>query len=256
MSVDHPYAFGIYSVINDVIFYENIKNNIKEIKNIDIIFSTPSFFINFIDFIEINKNQKIIFTGEEIPVSLKKYLNEIGADVYQSFGMSECLNIGIKKMNDDFYSFIDENITIKDNHIYSPYLCSYIIENDTLREVEKKYRLSDAITLKDGAFSFLERNSEIAKINENKISLKMISNFLFSIKKINDLVIFKSKKNDLDEINLFYVSDLNEKEIENKILENFNNYDYVPKNIYKVEKIPITDLGKKDILKLKDEYKI
>jgi hypothetical protein len=254
MSIEHPYAFGLYSIIDNLIFYENIKNKIEEMKQVDVIFSTPSFFINFKDFIKINTNQKIIFTGEDIPNSLKNSLKEY--NVYQSFGMTEALNIGIKKMDDIFYSFIDKNIKIENNYIYSPYLCSYILENDFLKTINNQYLIKDSIEVKNNKFCFLERESEIVKINEEKISLKVISNFLFSLKEINDLVIFKNKINELDNINLFYVSDLNKKEIENKILNHFKNNNYIPKIIIKIDSIPLTKLGKKDILKLKNEYKI
>jgi len=253
MSIEHPYAFGLYSVINNLIFYESIKNKIEELKNVDIIFTTPSFFINFKDFIKINKNQKIIFTGEEIPNLLKKELKDF--DVYQSFGTTETLNIGLKKMNNDAYSFIDEKITIKNDYIYSPYLCSYILENNKLKKIEDRYRLSDRIIVNNNNFSFLERENEIAKINEEKISLKTISNFLFLSKEIKDLVVFKTKKDDLDEINLFYVSDLNKKNIKDMLLIYFNNNNYIPRYIYQVDSIPITDLGKKDISRLINEYK-
>ena len=50
---------------------------------------------------------------------------------------------------------------------------------------------------------------------------------------------------------MFYVSDLNKKEIENKILNHFKNNNYIPKIIIKIDSIPLTKLGKKDILKLK-----
>jgi acyl-CoA synthetase (AMP-forming)/AMP-acid ligase II len=253
MNVEHPYAFGLYEVLNNLIFYESIKNKIEELKNVDVIFSTPSFFINFKDFIKINKNQKIIFTGEEIPNSLKTELKDF--DVYQSFGMTESLNVGLKKMIDNSYSFIDETITINNNYIHSPYLCSYILENNQLKKIEDRYQLSDRVSINGNKFSFLERESEIAKINEEKISLKMISNFLFLSKKIKDIVIFKTKKNDLDEINLFYVSDLNKKNIEDMLLTYFNNNNYIPRYIYQVDNIPITDLGKKDISRLINEYK-
>jgi len=253
MNVEHPYAFGLYEVLNDLIFYESIKNKIEELKNVDVIFSTPSFFINFKDFIKINKNQKIIFTGEEMPDSLKTELKDF--DVYQSFGMTESLNIGLKKMIDNSYSFIDKTITIDNNYIHSPYLCSYILENNQLKKIDDRYQLGDRVSVNGNKFSFLERESEIAKINEEKISLKMISNFLFLSKEIKDMVIFKTKKNDLDEINLFYVSDLNKKNIENMLLTYFNNNNYIPRYIYQVDNIPITDLGKKDISRLINEYK-
>lgn len=252
MSTEHPYAFGLYSVINDLMFYENIKYGIEEIQKVDVIFSTPSFFINFKKFIKLNNNQKIIFTGEEMPINLKNDLKDY--NVYQSFGMTEALNIGLKEMNDDYYSFIDEKIKIEDNYIYSPYLCSYIFQNNSLSIINEKYLLSDSIKIKNNKFYFLERESEIAKINEEKISLKMISNFLFSLNEIKDLVIFKDKKNELDQINLFYVSELKENQIAEKILKYFNNNNYIPQRIIKIKEIPLTKLGKKDILKLKNEY--
>lgn len=255
ISSNHPYAFGIYSVTQNLFFSDNIKHTIAEMNKSSVIFSTPSFFINFKNFIKNNPNQKIILTGEEIPLSLKKYFNDNNLNVYQSFGMTESLNIGVKKINDDFYSFIDDKIIIEDNYIYSPYLCSYIIE-DELIEINQKYLLSDSFKIENNKFMFLQRDINIAKINEEKISLKMINDFLFNLEEIIDVVIFKNKNNDLDEINLFYVSSLSELEIKNKILKHFNNSNYIPKNFYKLDNIPITDLGKKDILKLRNEYKI
>ena len=170
--------------------------------------------------------------------------------------MTESLNIGLKKMIDNDYMYIDDKIKIIDNYIYSPYLCSYILENNNLIKVTDKYKLSDNVVVNENKFSFLERNAEIAKINEEKVSLKMISNFLLSQKDINDLAIFKTKKNDLDQINLFIVSVLDKKSIEMMLVKEFNNINYIPKNIYKIDNIPITDLGKKDISKLINEYKI
>lgn len=254
MTVEHPYAFGLHKVIDNIIFYENIKYKLKEMKNVDVIFTTPSFFLNFKKFFKINTNQKVIFTGEEIPFTLKEELKDF--DIYQSFGMTESLNIGLKKMIDNDYMYIDDKIKIIDNYIYSPYLCSYILENNNLIKVTDKYKLSDNVVVNENKFSFLERNAEIAKINEEKVSLKMISNFLLSQKDINDLAIFKTKKNDLDQINLFIVSVLDKKSIEMMLVKEFNNINYIPKNIYKIDNIPITDLGKKDISKLINEYKI
>ena len=256
ISDEHPYAYGIYSIIPNLIFHENIKYKINQInESADVIFTTPSFFINFKDFLKIKKNQKIIFTGEEIPNHLKLYFNDNHITSYQSFGMTESLNIGIKDINDDFYSFIDDKISIKDNYIYSPYLCSYIIDNE-LREIKDKYLLTDSIKIENNKFMFLERDINVVKINEEKISLKEINDFLFSLNKIQDLIIFKTKNNGFDIINLFYVSNLNENEIKNIIIEKFKNVNYIPQNIYKVDFIPITDLGKKDLLKLRNEYKI
>ena len=254
MSTDHPYAFGLYSVMNDIIFYENIKDKIKYISEVDIIFTTPSFFINFKDFIKINKKQKIIFTGEEIPDSLKKELKDY--NIYQSFGMTEALNIGIKKINDYYYDFIDDKINIENNYLFSPYLCSYIIENNYLSKIKDQYLISDYVEVKENKFCFLERESQIAKINEEKISLKMISNYLFSLKEIKDLVVFKTKKDYFDEINLFYSSSLTVQEVKKLLLERFQDINYIPKNIIKIDYIPITDLGKKDISKLINEYRI
>lgn len=251
-SSEHPYAFGLSLIIDNLIFYENIKDKINEISNVDVIFSTPSFFINFKDFIKINKKQKIIFTGEEIPYHLKEEL--IDFNIYQSFGMTECLNIGIKKLKDENYTFLTEEMKIEDNYFYSPYLSSYVLEKDILKKIEDRYLLSDSIRVHGNSFCFLERGDDFAKINEEKISLKTINNFFLSIKEIKDFVIFKNKKNDLDELNFFHVSSLNKSEIEKLIINYFNNINYVPKNIYKLDYIPITDLGKKDILKLKNDY--
>ena len=251
-SVEHPYAFGLSLVIDNLIFYENIKDKINEMTDADVIFSTPSFFINFKDFIKINKKQKIVFTGEEIPSQLKEEL--IDFDIYQSFGMTECLNVGIKKLQDEGYRFLNSEMKIKDNYFYSPYLSSYVLEENNLKKIEEKYLLTDSIRTEDDCFYFLERGNDFAKINEEKISLKAINDFLFSIKEIKDLVVFKNKKNDFDQINLFYVSYLNKKEIEDLIIKHFNNINYVPQKIYNVDYIPITNLGKKDISKLKNDY--
>jgi len=57
-------------------------------------------------------------------------------------------------------------------------------------------------------------------------------------------------------INLFYVSNIEVEKIKEMILNKFNNINYLPNNIIKVEKIPINDFGKKDILKLINDYKI
>jgi hypothetical protein len=255
ISIDHPYAFGLFTVIEDIIFFESIKEKISKINKMDVIFTTPSFFINFKDFIKVNKKQKIIFTGEEMPSFLKEEL--IDFNVYQSFGMSEALNIAVKKINEKNYNFISENIKIdSDNYLYSPYLCSYIIENNHIKQIKNKYLLTDKVILENNGFSFLERSSFIAKINDERISINEISNFLFSKNDIKDLIMFKNKKNELDMINLFYVSNIEVEKIKEMILNKFNNINYLPNNIIKVEKIPINDFGKKDILKLINDYKI
>jgi hypothetical protein len=143
-----------------------------------------------------------------------------------------------------------------DNYLYSPYLSSYIIENNSLKEIKDRYLLTDKVILDNGGFSFSERSSFIAKINEEKISLKEISDFLFSKKEIKDLVVFKTKKNELDVINLFYISNIEIENLKEIILKKFNNINYLPKNIMKVENIPINSLGKKDISKIINDYKI
>ena len=255
MSIDHPYAFGLFMVIEDIIFFESIKEKINKINKMDVIFTTPSFFINFKDFIKVNKKQKIIFTGEEMPSLLKEELADF--NVYQSFGMTEALNIAVKKINEKNYNFISKDMKIdNENYLYSPYLCSYVVENNSLKKIEDRYLLTDKVIVEDKGFSFSERSASIAKINEEKISLKSISDFLFSIKNIKDLVVFKTKKNELDIINLFYVSDINVEKVKEIILKEFNNINYLPGNILKVESIPINNLGKKDILKIINDYKI
>jgi acyl-coenzyme A synthetase/AMP-(fatty) acid ligase len=255
VSDNHPYAFGIVSTFSDTNHSDDIKELIGLINSgKKYIFSTPSFFINFKDFMKLDRSQVIVLTGEDVPSALRKWFNNNKLTVYQSFGMSEALNIGIKDLNNDEYTFIDTHIKIDDGMLYSPYLCSYIISESSVTEVYRSYRLGDSIESHGKTFKFLERDANIAKINENKVSLKEIENFLLTLKEIKDCAIIKNKVKDLDELQLFHVSDLSQKQIEDLIIKHFNSVNHVPKKIIKLESIPLTEMGKKDISFLRTNY--
>lgn len=259
LSDSHPYAFGIYSTYNDIHHSHDIKESIKNINSgVPWIFSTPSFFMNFKHFMNLSRDQKIVLTGEDVPLWLKIWFNENRIEVYQSYGMSEALNIGIKKLNDDYYDFIDTHIKIKDRFIYSPYLCSFVISENSFNEVHEGYEFSDSIELVGNRFKFLERDSSIVKINEEKISLAALQDKLQLIESLRDCSIFKSRKitEGFDEIVMVHTSHLSDKEIENIIIDIFKNVNYIPKKIIKVENIPLTDMGKRDISKIRNEYRV
>lgn len=254
---NHIYGSCIKKVCeeNDYILFndsEELKNNVSFInQGIQYIFTTPSFLINFKDFIKLNKNQIIILTGEKIPQKLYDDLISKELQAYESFGSTEAFLIGTKKINEDYYTFFNENINYDSGFLYSPYVSKYVIFNDEFIINDGKVKLTDDIEVIDRKFRFIQRDSNIVKINEETISLKDISDFLEKQKTISDFCVFKINKNDFEQIILFHTSFLSENDVKKMIYHNFKNFNYIPKFIYKIDKFPLTLIGKKDISELK-----
>jgi acyl-coenzyme A synthetase/AMP-(fatty) acid ligase len=257
---DGVYSFGMHYLLQDnlIIKDNDVKQKVKRINEANLVFTTPSFMMTFKEYIKPEPHQKFFIGGEAVTTVLKNYFEDFKIDVEEFYGASECSITAYKKLEDEYFNLTNSSIKLIENKIYSPYVCSYIKDGKKIIKIDDHIELSDQIEIKDNnKFKFLNRNAELAKINDQLVSLKEISDFLLTIKEIKDLCLFKTKKDELDIINLFFKSDtLENNDIKDLIIKHFNYVRYIPKNIFKIEDFPLTLMGKKDVRKLEEWMKL
>ena len=256
---DHAYLACLKTVTDNIVYDYEVNNLIKHINNNEVkyIFSVPSFIWNFKDHLKINKEQILLLGGEVISPNLFDHLKSQEVNCYHFFGSSEYSLIGVKKMEDEYYDFLSDDVDIKeDGHIYSPYMCKGFINEKEFIKVGNPYKPGDIFEVKGRQFKFISRADSVAKINGNSVSLTDINKMLGENKKILDFVLFKTNlNNELDELALVYVGEIEEEEIKKYILDYFNNFNYLPKKIKKIEKFPLAGAGKKDMIKVREWMK-
>jgi len=251
------YSFGAHHTLDEGLLVKNndIKEKIKLIKEAEVIFTTPSFMMTFRKNIVLEKHQRVFIAGESIPDILKNFLNQFDIEINEMFGTSESVFVASKKMNEEYFKTMSDSIKIIDNKIYSPHNCLYIKEGDIVKEITDGVLINDNLDYTINSFKFISRNTEMAKINEELISLREISNHLLNFEAIEDLVIYKTKENELDVLSLIYKSNsLSKEDIKKIIIEKFDKFIYLPKYIYKIDNFPLTLTGKKD-MKAIEEWK-
>jgi acyl-coenzyme A synthetase/AMP-(fatty) acid ligase len=255
---DHMFAACLGLACDNLYSSFEINDLVKKINEnkVKYIFSVPSFIWNFKEFLNFNDNQILLLTGEVVSENLYEYLKNKNIKCYHFFGANECNLIGLKRIEDEYYDFLIDDITIKDNCLYSPYLASGFIKDNIYNSIKNVFSLNDVFEVIENKFKFISRVSAYAKINGNSVSISEINKFLNTLKNINDFIVFKTNNEDeLDELALIYVGEINENEIKNTLLSHFNNFSYLPAKIKKIDSFPLTNLGKKNILVLREWMK-
>lgn len=255
---NNVYSSSIYLGSQNLVTAFEVNDLVKYINNNEVkyIFSAPSFILNFKDHIKFNKDQTLLLTGEVINSTLYDHLKEKNVNCYHFFGSSEYTIVGIKKMEDEYYTFISDEIDIKDEHLYSPYLSEGFIKDDAYYEIKSPYKLNDLCEVKDRKFKFVSRADNFAKINGHSVSMIEINKLLFENKKIFDHVLFKiNSPEELDKLALVYVGEIEQNELKDYILDYFKNFQYLPEKILKIDKFPNSLLGKKDMALIREWIK-
>ena len=178
---------------------------------------------------------------------------KIGCTIYQLFGSTETGGIAYKMNNDTLWKplkgvnieMVGQNLSV-----VSPFISEYIIE-DSLQKIEQPFVTTDIISLEDGGFLLLGRESEIIKISGKRISLLEIETLLESQEGIEEALIklsygLESHKD--EQLNILIRSHLELKvlrQIVKKILqENYKKIN-IHSSVYIVDEIPKNNMGKK-----------
>ena len=255
---DSLYTASLDLACGKVVTATEVKDLVKVINNNEAkyIFSIPSFIWNFKDVIEFNKDQVLLLAGEVIADNLYQYIKEKNITCYQFFGANEYNLMGAKKLEDEYYDFLMDEMKMENEYFHSPHLASGFIKEGEFQKINGSFKLNDIFEVKDRKFNFISRVASFAKINGKAISILEINKVLNATKQVSDFIVFKTNaENELDELALAYVGEIEENKLKDIILNHFNDFSYLPKKIKKIDKFPLSGYGKKDMATVREWVK-
>lgn len=256
--IDSLYTAGLHNGCENVVTATDIPDLVKVINKNEAkyVFSIPSFIWNFKDVIKFNPGQILLLAGEVINNNVYNYIKDNNIECYQFFGANEYNLIGAKKLDDEYYDILMDDMKIIDNVFHSPYLATGFLKEGQYHSIKDSYPLNDIFDVKDRKFNFISRVASFAKINGKAISILEINKVLNETKSVDDFTVFKTNPdNELDEIALVYVGNISEEDIKKIILDYFKDFSYLPKKIKKIDKFPLAGYGKKDMVTIREMMK-
>jgi acyl-coenzyme A synthetase/AMP-(fatty) acid ligase len=261
------YTFSALSLLGKVKidYYGEISQAIKEINNtkFNCLYMTPSIYWNFKDKMNLQHYEYIFLAGEQLSNNIKeKLLNSTNAKIFDMYGSTDSGLVAYKNIRYSDYHITVPSITlIKNTEGKIEFLkeksgaCDFIEDENGIKDLtqNKTYIGDDFIEFIDNnKFNFIGRDDSFVKINEIKIYLDQVKNYLLNKLKPIDIKLLKYKdENNFDQFCMYLIS---EKECEVKylidlILEEYNSIIYMPKKVLTAKEYLTKNINSGELIK-------
>ena len=246
-------------------YYQQMGEAVKEINNtkFNCLYITPSIYWNFKDKINLKHYEYIFLAGEQLSKNIKEnLLNDTNAIVFDVYGGNDHGFIGYKNVrNHDYHQTASTIRLINNNENKVEFIkkesgaCDFIEDENGIQDIRKNmtYIGGDFIEIIDeNKFIYLGRDDSFVKINEKKIYLDQVKNFLLSKLKAIDIKLLKYKdENGFDQFCMYMISEKKYeiKKIFSLILDEYNDINHMPKKILISNDYLTKDINSGEIIK-------
>ena len=246
-------------------YYPEMSEAVKEINNtkFNCLYITPSLYWNFKDKINLKHYHYIFLAGEQLSKSVKEsLLNQTNAQVFDMYGGTDSGLVGYRSVrNHDYHQTVPTLKLVKNSEGRIEFLrensgaCDFIEDENGLQDlrINKTYIGNDFIEMiDDHKFNFIGRDNSFVKINEKRIYLEQIKNYLMKELKAIDIHLLKYKdENGFDQFCMYMI---NEKEYEiNQIMDiiykEYNDINHIPKKILIDKQYVTKDINSGEMIK-------